>query len=59
MLCVLAFVGFNHAFINGRGTQLFRYCYYKCSNSPLNGGWYSRVYRVRPFYACPREFVLT
>jgi len=59
MLCVLAFVGFNHAFVNGAGTILFQYCYYDCNNASKNGSWYNRVYRVSPFYACPKEFVLT
>jgi len=59
MLCVLVFVGFNQAFINGAGSVLFKYCYYDCSNVPKNGSWYNRVYRVSPGYACPKEFVLT
>jgi len=58
MLCALAFVGFGHAFQNGSGTRLFKYCYYDCG-SPKNGGWYDRVYRVPPSYVCPKEFVLT
>jgi len=58
VLCALVFVGFNHAFINGSGTVLFKYCYYDCG-SPINGGWYDRVYRVSPFSNCPKEFVLT
>ena len=36
MLCVLVFVGFNQAFINGAGSVLFKYCYYDCNNVPKN-----------------------
>ena len=53
MLCVLAFVGFNHAWTTG-GNQLFQYCYYDCG-LPKNGGWYDRVYRVSYNYVCPIE----
>jgi len=53
MLCVLAFVGFNHAWTTG-GNQLFQYCYYDC-NLPKNGLWYDRVYRVNYNYVCPIE----
>tara|TARA_R110000823_G_scaffold35228_1_gene97271 strand:- start:315 stop:494 length:180 start_codon:yes stop_codon:yes gene_type:complete len=59
MLCVLVFVGFNHAFVTGAGSVLFKYCYYDCNNASKNGGWYDRVYRVTPFANCPKEFVLT
>jgi hypothetical protein len=59
MLCVLAFVGFNHAFQNGAGNLLFKYCYYDCNTPNKNGLWYDRVYRVSPSYVCPKEFVLT
>jgi len=59
VLCVLVFVGFNHAFLNGRGgNQLFQYCYYDCGSNK-NGSWYDRVYRVSPVYVCPERFVLT
>jgi len=53
MLCVLAFVLFNHAWTTG-GNQLFQYCYYDCGLSK-NGGWYDKVYRVSPDYECPIE----
>jgi len=58
MLCILAFVGFNHAFINGEGTRLFKYCYYDCGTAK-NGSWYDRVYRVDPNYNCPIRIVFT
>ena len=58
MICVLAFVGFNHAFINGSGNQLFKYCYYDCG-SPKNGSWYDKVYRVAPNYNCPTRIVFS
>ena len=55
MLCVLAFVGFGHAFTNSGGNVLFKYCYYDCG-STSNGLWYDRVYRVNAFELCPKEF---
>lgn len=53
MLCVLAFVGFGHAWING-SNQLVQYCYYDCG-LPKNGLWYDRVYQVSYNYNCPIE----
>ena len=58
MLCVLAFVGFGHAFTNSGGNVLFKYCYYDCG-SPKNGLWYDRVYRVGPFSDCPVRYIET
>jgi len=57
MLCVLAFVSFGHAWTSN-GNVLFKYCYYDCGTQK-NGGWYDRVYRVSPFFLCPRELALT
>ena len=53
MICVLAFIGWNHAWVNG-SNQLFKYCYYDCGTIK-NGGWYDRVYRVSPDYSCPTK----
>tara|TARA_R110000772_G_scaffold28911_1_gene72606 strand:+ start:1890 stop:2063 length:174 start_codon:yes stop_codon:yes gene_type:complete len=55
MLCVLAFVGWNHAWING-SNQLAKYCYYDCEGGK-NGSFYDRVYRVAPNYNCPIRIV--
>ncbi len=55
MLCVLAFVGWQHAFVDG-SNQLFKYCYYDCEGGK-NGSWYDRVYRVSPSYNCPIRLV--
>jgi len=53
MLCVLAFIGFGHAWING-SNQFVQYCYYDCG-LPKNGLWYDRVYQVSYNYNCPIE----
>jgi len=53
VLCVLAFVSFNHAWTDG-GNRLFQYCYYDCGLQK-NGTWYDRVYRVSHNYVCPIE----
>ena len=59
MICVLAFVSFNHAWTQG-GNQLFQYCYYDCGGTAKNGSWYDRVYRVSYLYVClPARFVET
>jgi len=53
MLCVLAFISFNHAWTQS-GNRLFQYCYYDCGLTK-NGTWYDRVYRVSYNYICPVE----
>ena len=55
MLCMLVFVGWNHAWING-SNQLAKYCYYDCEGGK-NGSFYDRVYRVAPNYNCPIRIV--
>jgi hypothetical protein len=54
MLCTLVFVGYSHAFINGRGSWFHKKCYYAC-DAPMNGGWYNRVWAVSPNYKCNRR----
>jgi len=55
MLCVLVFVGWGHAWIDG-ANQLSKYCYYDCDNGK-NESWYDKIYRVAPNYNCPTRIV--
>ena len=55
MLCVLVFVGWGHAWIDG-ANQLTKLCYYDCGLTK-NGSWYDKVYRVHPNYVCPSKLV--
>ena len=50
MICVLVFVGWGHAWIDG-ANQLSKYCYYDCNNGK------KIVYRVAPNYNCPTRIV--
>jgi len=54
VVCLLVFMNFNHAWINGRGNQLFKYCYYDCGG-PKNGGSYDKVYRLGYNTHCYQE----
>jgi len=54
MLCVLVFVGWGHAWVDG-ANQLAKLCYYDCK-STKTGGWYDRVYRVDHRHSCPARF---
>ena len=56
MICVLVFVGWGHAWIDGTN-QLAKYCYYDCNNASKNGSWYDKIYRVAPNYNCPSRIV--
>lgn len=58
MLCVLVFVNFGHAFVNGHGNRLYKSCFYDCGETGgTNGQWYDRRYVVSPAYTCPQKFV--
>jgi hypothetical protein len=57
MLCVLVFVNFGHAWIQGAGNVLVKSCYYECGQTKASKGqWYDRKYSVPPRYICPKRF---
>ena len=55
MICVLVFLSWGHAWIDGTN-QLSKYCYYDCGGKK-NGSFYDKVYRVAPTYICPARIV--
>ena len=53
MLCVLVFVGYGHAFVQGKGNWLYKACYYDCNATTH---WYNRIHKVHYSYTCPATY---